>query len=371
MTDHSDFLAAIIDRPDDDLPRLVYADFLEESGDEMRAEFIRVHCELERLPADDGARPALLKRGLELFIYRGAWIIPGMTATKQHFRRGFVESMETTAESVVEFANVIFTTTPLRHLRAINSDGPVDRFVRIENLARLVSLDVSNGSSSTVSQIVHEASLTNLRRLAVRNCRIWSEGLVAISQSAVIERLAALDLAGNPLADEGMETIAHNSNFSGLTSLILRGDDQAEERCIHAEGAQSLANSRTLTNLEILDLSGNYLGDTGLFNLSTATNFARVRDLNLADNELGQSGNDAYTALLRSPHWVNLQRLNLSKNQIEALLVPTLQEWIRARSGRILDLRNLRYSAETQRLLLSAPEATSMILDMDFDEETI
>jgi uncharacterized protein (TIGR02996 family) len=47
--------AAVIAHPDDDAPRLVFADWLEEHGtkvDVARAEFIRVQCELARLPAD-------------------------------------------------------------------------------------------------------------------------------------------------------------------------------------------------------------------------------------------------------------------------------------------------------------------------------
>ena len=50
MTDRDGFLAAIIAQPDDDVPRLVYADWLDEHGDPERAELIRVQCELERLP---------------------------------------------------------------------------------------------------------------------------------------------------------------------------------------------------------------------------------------------------------------------------------------------------------------------------------
>ena len=37
----------VCDHPLDDVPRLVYADWLQENGDEARAEFIRVQCELE------------------------------------------------------------------------------------------------------------------------------------------------------------------------------------------------------------------------------------------------------------------------------------------------------------------------------------
>lgn len=42
MTEREAFLKAICDSPDDDTPRLVFADWLTEHGDEPRAEFIRL-----------------------------------------------------------------------------------------------------------------------------------------------------------------------------------------------------------------------------------------------------------------------------------------------------------------------------------------
>ena len=44
MTDADALLAAILADPDDDTPRLAYADWLGESGDADRAEFIRLQC---------------------------------------------------------------------------------------------------------------------------------------------------------------------------------------------------------------------------------------------------------------------------------------------------------------------------------------
>lgn len=43
-------LAAIVANPDDDNVRLVFADWLQENGDEVRGEFVRVQVELARLP---------------------------------------------------------------------------------------------------------------------------------------------------------------------------------------------------------------------------------------------------------------------------------------------------------------------------------
>ena len=50
MTTREALLAAVIAAPDDDLPRLVYADHLEENGEHERAEFIRAQIELAKWP---------------------------------------------------------------------------------------------------------------------------------------------------------------------------------------------------------------------------------------------------------------------------------------------------------------------------------
>ena len=46
QADHVPFIKAIKSSPDDDLPRLVFADYLDENGDPDRAEFIRLQCHL-------------------------------------------------------------------------------------------------------------------------------------------------------------------------------------------------------------------------------------------------------------------------------------------------------------------------------------
>lgn len=50
MTERESFLAAIIADPQEDAPRLIFADWLEEHGERDRAEFIRVQCELAMTP---------------------------------------------------------------------------------------------------------------------------------------------------------------------------------------------------------------------------------------------------------------------------------------------------------------------------------
>ena len=73
------FLDAILAHPDDDGPRLVYADWLDEQGQAARAEFIRVQCELARLGEAD---PRRLARELCL-VMEGAYVTRQVTGDKQ------------------------------------------------------------------------------------------------------------------------------------------------------------------------------------------------------------------------------------------------------------------------------------------------
>ena len=49
MNEQKAFIAAILESPDDDSIRLIYADWLEEHGDAARGEFILLQCELGKL----------------------------------------------------------------------------------------------------------------------------------------------------------------------------------------------------------------------------------------------------------------------------------------------------------------------------------
>jgi uncharacterized protein (TIGR02996 family) len=62
----SAFLQAMGEAPDDDAPRLIYADWLDERGERDRGEFSRVQCALERLQPQDERRAGLKCREQEL-----------------------------------------------------------------------------------------------------------------------------------------------------------------------------------------------------------------------------------------------------------------------------------------------------------------
>ena len=70
------FLRAIREQPDDDLPRLIYADYLDERGD-PRGEFIRLRCQLAGWVPELEPRSDLQRREQELLSrYLSAWLGP-------------------------------------------------------------------------------------------------------------------------------------------------------------------------------------------------------------------------------------------------------------------------------------------------------
>jgi uncharacterized protein (TIGR02996 family) len=90
-------LRAIADRPDDDLPRLVYADWLDEHGQPDRAEFIRVQCRLALFPTEHHDWTGLNDRERALLsAHAGSWLTdewPGSDPTAVRFERGFVAEL--------------------------------------------------------------------------------------------------------------------------------------------------------------------------------------------------------------------------------------------------------------------------------------
>ncbi len=100
------FLQDIIDHPEDDTPRLVFADWLYDNGELERSELIRLQCELALYPATwnndhlfDKRWQALRQRELNLLLnprydwlsppsgFHGAW---GVSFGDDYFYAGFV-----------------------------------------------------------------------------------------------------------------------------------------------------------------------------------------------------------------------------------------------------------------------------------------
>jgi uncharacterized protein (TIGR02996 family) len=77
IVEHPGLYQAILEQPDDDTPRLIYSDWLEEHGDPARAEFIRAQCQLARTAEAQPGRQELVARQKALLEKnRERWLPP-------------------------------------------------------------------------------------------------------------------------------------------------------------------------------------------------------------------------------------------------------------------------------------------------------
>jgi len=230
MTHHEGFMHAIIERPDDETPRLVYADWLDENGQPERAEFIRIQCELAKMMPDDRLYTGLQLRQRKLFAEHSPyWLgkLRGPFGLKD-FQRGFLARVRLHAQSFVAHANTLFRLGPIRDVSLTGVGMHVILIASSPYLQRLERLDLKGGKTGL---------------------RDWGVG--CLCRSANLARLSHLDLGNNGIGDEGASLIAGSSALGGLTQLRLSGNH------IGDEGLSSLAGSEYLHALTMIDLSGN------------------------------------------------------------------------------------------------------------------
>jgi uncharacterized protein (TIGR02996 family) len=166
MNERDALMRAICENPDDDTPRLVFADWLQEHGEDDRAEFIRAQVrfgELLRHGAPDTA--GLARRARELWIQHGThWRseLPQVADIAWHdaFFRGFPERAVVTTDAVLVAHTAIFDHVPIRHLK-ISAFAAVNGFESLPCLQRLktLSLSATDSDGSIFRRLVDKVRL--------------------------------------------------------------------------------------------------------------------------------------------------------------------------------------------------------------------
>jgi uncharacterized protein (TIGR02996 family) len=235
------FLRAILERPDDDLPRLIYADWLDEHGDPARAEFIRTQIELARLPKDDSRRPTLQVRSDELQDASAArWVGRGYDrALRWHFRRGFVHGVVVDLRVLADLAYLILQHQTIRTLRTIHdgrrptfgSDTPMQRLAPRPHLAFLTHVRLAGNRLGDVEvcEFVEAQHLTNLRVLDLRGNRLTDVTMIALQHAENLAGLRRLDLRYNDVGPRGVGALAASETLRGLKELRVRAADLGED----------------------------------------------------------------------------------------------------------------------------------------------
>jgi uncharacterized protein (TIGR02996 family) len=188
MTQEQAFLRAISAAPDDDAPRLIFADWLEERCD-PRGEFIRIQCCLASMPEDDRRRPTLQEREYNLLNqHRATWEGPLRQICKVAsitFQHGFPETIGISSAAFLTQGDQLFALAPIRGLDLVDI--------------------VSRGDMAAIAASPH---LKNLTTLNLRGNYIRDEGVQALAASPHLKNLTTLYLGYNRIGTTGVQALA-------------------------------------------------------------------------------------------------------------------------------------------------------------------
>jgi uncharacterized protein (TIGR02996 family) len=226
------FLAAIRENPDDDLPRLIFADWLDEHDEPERAEFIRVQVELARTSKGSPQHEELARRSKALHAaHAESWLAelpPLKGVTWRPFHRGFVEAAVTDDfDTFLAASERVFSTTPLHRLSIQSLTARAMRTLAGSPwLAHLTTLDASGGESGNdiVQALVSSPYLARLRQLRLMLQHIGDVGAQVLAESAELAHLHRLDLTCNVIGDTGAEALAAAPGWHDLRRLDLIGN---------------------------------------------------------------------------------------------------------------------------------------------------
>ncbi len=309
------FLHDILAHPDDDAPRLIYADWLDEHND-PRGEFIRVQCALAQLSDTDPGRWPLELREQELLSeHKARWLPRGIGNSSCVFHRGFVEEITFFLKDFPDGARPYFEQTPLRHVCLRGQGNPAGEIERArEELQRQhIPLGLGGAPGGVLGQIVFEEGFRNVTQspylARLKGLRLAfpmaSEDVRNLIESPYVSNLTHLSLAHTYLTIDDLRFLGAAYSLTSLSKLNLSGN-----RLTH-ESVRALAEGHLLSQLETLHLDSNHLGDAGALAVREWPLLSRLRRISLGQNQIFTAG---VKALAEAPALRELISLDLSRN---------------------------------------------------------
>jgi uncharacterized protein (TIGR02996 family) len=306
MSDRLGMIHAIHEQHDDDLPRLAYADWLEEQGEVEHAEFIRLELQLSRLGSNDEDYRPLFERELELIrAHKDEWF--GTFRSGWHgydMRRGFIEEVSArTPADIIPYADWLFSHHALLHL-AVTGSWPELRPLLSHPLAGILGRLMLCGHETGVAYswyssnpprrgapLAHRPLMLSLARHRA------GAGLIDdLLASPYRERVTSLDLSCNLLTAVGVQKLLDAlARLPRLKTLILSGSvtfDPAgrysPQPNIGPAGISLLVDHPAVARLAEIDLSHNLITSANVQALLDSPFFERIEKLGIGEG-LGQA----------------------------------------------------------------------------------
>jgi uncharacterized protein (TIGR02996 family) len=226
-------LAAILDAPDDDAPRLVYADWLEEHGDPARAEFIRLQLVLAARMRDGpvGSSSPEAERANDLLRENGSrWLaeLPAIRGVRWgHFWRGFPSVEVSSPVTLVWAARRLAECNPVEWVRLDyclpERVAHLARSAVLERVRVLEGVYIDYTDDQTGDILFGSPRLAGLRGLDPSYLN--PQSLRAVASSPHLGALEWLDFLGFQMSEASVEALAEAPGLPALRWLRLTAQD--------------------------------------------------------------------------------------------------------------------------------------------------
>jgi uncharacterized protein (TIGR02996 family) len=369
--------AAVIAHAEDDTPRLVYADWLDENGDPDRAAYIRNECALwDKSPADPDwielnerrveVRAAMSRRRLGPTLPGGVQFwdnIPEEHEPNARYQRGFpyvvgppptddAEGAPTSAAMLSAFPAAVaaaFASTTLRGLQLHgNWSSALPNLTALPEFALCTGLELNNPeptpilasllTSSAVPslrslelvQIATDASAARLAAARFKSLRRFSSGSCYCERTGIVDFFKAEWLDQLHQATFQFSPKPAKAGIAGLAAL-----PQLHTLTLHQvtkEAWAALATARGFRNLAALSVNSYLQSD-----LVSALSQARLPALKVLHLDGCHLRSEDVRALVRAPLFAQLHKLSLFGNGIGDQGVITLANAPTTKNLRFLD----------------------------------
>lgn len=257
-------LRGVLEAPELDPPRLVYADYLMEKGD-PRGEFISVQIQL-RQRISPARRARAKKREYELYrAHLKDFSAPAKgIGYRPVFRRGFIDEVTGDAADFAKKGKALMEVEPVRHVRLWNATSKhVDKMLAEGLVGRLATLNLSGGVGADAAKaLAASPQLASLYRLNLGGAEIGDEGLVALVGSPHLQA-TSLSLYENDLTDASIDALCAWPGLAKCTHLYMSRNQFTDK------GVATLAGA-SIGSLKMLSFGGcEAVGDAGALAFAT------------------------------------------------------------------------------------------------------
>lgn len=363
MSDYSALIAAIRARPREDVPRLAFADWLDEYGDDGDREwaaFVRTDIARRALDEYDPVRlrwELLEKHEREAEPWaRDRFGAHAAEEGEPLLSRGFPWFVPASAEELIDGEPELAAAAPCPVYALTEQSPALAAAFESPHLARATGVRLRNASltphqAQALGTAAHAPALVELDAL---NGGLDPAAIPVLLRSDLFPRLELLGLSNGWGGDAAVRALAE-ARASRLDTLLL---------AVPAVGADALAAlfaAPVGRGLRRLMLDSCALGRAGAAELGAAP---EVTELMVGGNDIGRAG---FAALLAAPLLDRLRAWDVSRNGLDALSVEALAEHPGAGALRALCLADNAIGDAGAAALFRSPHlAGVLVLDLSY-----